>query len=114
MADGSMFEAEHEQILDETAGMVVAIKSRDDAHGVCGVVGDLIKAQVVGRNHLPAQEVLADVFVPDFPISAAGAVEQDQRHQAALAGLHERQRFVAFVQRSKSAGKQAQWRRSAG
>jgi hypothetical protein len=52
--------------------MEIPVKARDDFHRFVGVVGDLVKIQVVGRNQLVAQQMFADVFVPRFPIRAAG------------------------------------------
>ena len=102
--DGAFFKRNDEQVFDEAAGVKVAIETRDDAHGVFRVVGDLVEVQVVGRNQLFAQEMFADVFVPRFPIRATGSIHQDERHETALAGLHQSERFEAFVHRAEAAG----------
>ena len=46
------------------------------------------------------------MLVPGLPVSAARPVDEHQRHQLALARLHQRQRFVTLVHRAKPAGEQ--------
>src|SRR5208282_3856432 len=96
---GGVVEAKDQEVVDHAAGVVVAVKAGDDAHGVAGGFGDLIEAQIVRGNQLGAQEVFAVVFVPGFPIGAAGAVQEHQRDDAAFARLHEGQGLVTFVHR---------------
>jgi len=67
-----VFEPDDEQILDEAGGLEIPVKARDDFHRLVCVVGDAVQIQVVGRNQLVAEQVFADVFVPRFPIRAAG------------------------------------------
>ena len=50
--------------------------------------------------------MFADVLVPRLPIGAAGAVHEHERHELALAGLHERERLVPLVHRAEPAGEQ--------
>src|SRR5437868_8957514 len=47
--------------------------------------------------------MLADVLVPGPPVSAAFAIHQDERHNAAFAGLHEREGLVAFIHGAEAA-----------
>src|SRR6185369_7908833 len=87
-------------------GMKIPVKTGDDLHGFIGAVGDLIKVQIGGRDQFVAQQLLADVDVPRLPISAAGFVHEYQRHELALAGLHQRDGLVTFVQRAEPTGEQ--------
>src|SRR5439155_10001137 len=81
-------------------------ETSDGFDRLVGVVGDLVEVQIVFGDQLVAEQVFADVFVPGLPVSAAGPVNEHQRHQAALAGLHQGQRLVAFVHRAETARKQ--------
>ena len=49
---------------------------------------------------------LFDVILPALPEIAAGAVDEDDGHGDALAGLHEREDFEAFVHRAEAAGEE--------
>ena len=101
-----VFEPDDEQFLHKSGGMIIPVKARDDFHRLVGAVGDMIQIQVVRRNQFAAQQMFADLFVPGFPVGAAGPVHQHERHELALAGLHEGDRLVALVQRAEPAGEQ--------
>jgi len=101
-----VFKPDHEEVLDEAAGVEVAVEPRDDLDRLIHIVGNLVEVQVLGRDELVAQQVLAHLAVPGLPERAAGAVNQHQRHQLAFARLHEGQGFIALVHRAEAAREQ--------
>src|SRR5215469_2313633 len=46
------------------------------------------------------------MLVPGLPISAPGAINEHQRHELALAGLHQGQSLITFIHRAEPAWKQ--------
>ena len=58
------------------------------------------------RDELVAQQMFADVFIPRAPICPAFTVHKHQWHDAALAGLHERQGLVAFIHGAEASGEE--------
>ena len=79
-----MLEADDEELFYEACGLIIPVEAGDDFHGFVGTVGDLKQVEVVGRDQFVAEQVFADVFIPGFPIRAAGPVHEHQRHKRLL------------------------------
>ena len=67
---------------------------------------DLEEIQITGGNELLVEEIIDDKPPPGFPIMAVRAVEQNDRHDRALARLDEGQHLAAFVVRAEPAGEE--------
>src|ERR1051325_1192606 len=53
---GRVLEPDDQQLAHEAHGVIIAIEPRDNLHRLIGVVRDLVKAQIVGRDEVIAQQ----------------------------------------------------------
>lgn len=103
---GWAMEADDELVMDEAAGVEVAVEAGDPADGFGGVLGDLVEVEVVFGDQRCAEEVFTDVAVPGFPVGASGSVDEDEGHELAFACLHEGEGFIGFVHGSEATGEE--------
>lgn len=103
---GRALESDDEEVMDEAAGVEVTVEAGDAADSFGGVLGDLVEVEVVFGDQGGAEEVFTHVSVPGFPVGATGAVDEDEGHELAFAGLHEREGFVGLVHGAESAGEE--------
>ena len=75
-------------------------------HGHVHVVGHAEQREIALRDQAALRDVRAHPLLPLAPVAAAGRVDEDDRHDGALAGLDQRQRLEALVVRAEAAGKQ--------
>ena len=67
--------------------MINAVEASNLGHGVGHRVGQLVKGQVGGRDHLPLDQHFLDVLMPARPVIAPRLIHQHDREDMALARL---------------------------
>ena len=80
------------------------IEAQDIVAGFDHAVGQLEEVEILGRDELVGHEMVADVADEVLPEIAPGFIDEDQRNEARLAGLHEGDDFHAFVEGAEAAG----------
>src|SRR5439155_2723443 len=88
-----------------TAGMIDFVKLEDLAHRCIHIVRDLEEREILRRNQTKFEEMLGQKPHPSLPVSATRPIEQHNRDNPCLAGLHQSEDLESFVHRSEAAGK---------
>ncbi|CAH0319935.1 hypothetical protein SRABI06_05382 [Pseudomonas brassicacearum] len=90
-------------MLEPATGVEVAVELVDLFHGLVGVVHQAHQFHVGGQDVAVFLQLLADEVQGALPELASRDIQQNHRHQRALACLHQRQDFQCFIKRAETA-----------
>ena len=97
---------DHQIMPHPTVGNVVAVEPNDLLHGVVHAGCLPEQVEIGGAHQAVIQEVFFQEFQERFPVGAARLIDKNDGENPRFAGLHQREHFEAFVQRSKPAGEE--------
>src|SRR5260370_42601991 len=87
---------------DPSIGMEVAIKSENLANRSFYVIRYTKQLQILRRNQSLSQKMPPQELVPAFPIGSFFLINQNDRDNPDLPGLHQRQALKPFAHRAKT------------
>ena len=86
--------------------MIDFVELQNLGHRLIDIVRNLKERKVCLRHQPELEKIFRQKFHPGLPIIAARPVEHEDRNDARLAGLHERQDLERLVHRSEAAREQ--------
>src|SRR5947199_4179646 len=87
--------------------MIDFVKLEDLAHRCIHIVRDLEEREILRRNQTEFEEMLGQKPHPSLPVSATGPIEQHNRDNPRLAGLHQSDDLESLIHRSEAARKKS-------
>ena len=93
-------------LTDPSVGMEIPVELEDHVDRFVHVLCDGKETEIVRGNQALPQEMGSQEFGPTLPVGSSDFVDQDDRNNSRLAGLHQSQTLKSFVHRSKAARKQ--------
>src|SRR5438093_2918418 len=87
--------------------MIDFVKLDDLAHRCIHIVRDLEEREILRRNQTEFEEMLGQKPYPSLPVRATGPIEQHNRDNPCLAGLHQSDDLESFIHRSEAARKKS-------
>src|SRR5271170_3797287 len=96
----------HELLTDPPVRVEVPVELENMVDSIIHILGDGEEAEIVRRNQTLAQKMGSQEFGPALPVASVYFVDQDDRYNSGLTGLHQGQTFKPFIHRSETAGKQ--------
>src|SRR5207245_9996710 len=89
--------------------MIDFVKLEDLAHRCIHIVRDLEERESLRRNQAGFEAMLGQKPHPSLPVSATGPIEQHNRDNPRLGGLHESDALESLIHRSEAARKERKY-----